>query len=82
MYADIKPLTDAECKEIIKTYKIDPKIKSSRGWNHIFQSEKWLQRFDLDRYNDAELNCIKEYILANAMDVNKYNKYVGMEIKL
>lgn len=78
----IKALTDAECAAIIKTYKIDPKIKSVRGWNNVFSSEKWLQRFNLDIYTPAELDCIKEYILANAMDIKKYNQFIGMEMKL
>lgn len=77
-----KPLTDEECAAIIKTYKIDPKIKSARGWKNVFSSEKWLKRFNLDKYNHEELVCIMEYILANAMDVKKYNQYIGMEMKL
>lgn len=81
-WAQIKPLTDAECAEIIKTYKIDPKIKSVRGWKNVFSSDKWLKRFNLDKYNQAELDCIMEYILANAMDVKEYNQFIGMELKL
>ncbi len=81
-WAQIKPLTDSECAEIIKTYKIDPKIKSVRGWKNVFSSDKWLKRFNLDGYNQAELDCIMTYILANAMDVKEYNQFIGMELKL
>lgn len=79
---DNRPLTDEECAKIIKTYKIDPKIKSKRGWEHVFTSEKWSKIFNLDVYNRYELDCIKEYILSNAMMVKKHNNYLGMEIKI
>lgn len=75
-------LTDEECLEIIKTYQIEPKIKSVRGWKNVFKSEKWRKIFKLDGYTIEELDCLEEYILANAMVVKKYNRFIGMELKI
>lgn len=80
--AKAQVLTDDECAQIIKTFKIDPKIKSSRGWKNVFKSEKWLKQFKLTEYTPEELECIKSYILANAMNVGSHKQYLGMEIKL
>ena len=81
-YSATSKLTDEECKQIIAGYKIDPKIKSAKGWKRIFESDKWRKAFQLDQYTKEELECLEEYILANAMDVKSYNRYIGMELKI
>jgi|SaaInlStandDraft_4_1057021.scaffolds.fasta_scaffold66808_2 hypothetical protein len=73
-------LTDEECLEIISAYKINPKIKSARGWNRVFKSKKWKKIFLLDNYTAAEIDCLKHYIVANAMNVKKYDRFIGMEM--
>lgn len=75
-------LSEEDCKHIIVSYKIDPKIKSAKGWKRIFESDKWRKAFQLDHYTEEELECLEAYILANAMDVKSYNRYIGMELKI
>lgn len=70
-----------KCDLIIKHYGIDPKIKSAKGWNRIFDNDKWKKTFQLDQYSEEELECLKRYILENAMDVKEYNRFIGMELK-
>lgn len=77
-----KALTDEQCDKIIKAYKIDPEIKSKRGWLNVFKSDQWKKKFLLDGYTESELACIYDYILANAMVVKKYSNYVGVEMKI
>lgn len=80
-HASISKLSNDDCLRIIASYKIDPKIKSAKGWKRIFESDKWKKAFQLDQYTKEELDCLEEYIMANAMDVKSYNRYVGMELK-
>lgn len=81
-FGDTPVLSDVECKKIITQYKIDPKIKSKRGWEQIFKSRSWHSKFLLDKYSRSELDCLEKYIIRNAMDVKAYSRFVGMEFKL
>lgn len=73
-------LTKDQCLKIIDSYCIDPKIKSVRGWKHVFKSEKWKKIFMLDKYTDAELICLEEYILLHAMNIKQYDTFIGVEL--
>lgn len=79
---DQEKMTDYGCVTLIMEYPIDPKIKSTKGWRRVFESEKWKERFKLDKYEPKELECLKKYIMENTMDVRKYNRFVGMELEL
>lgn len=74
-------LSEDQCLKIIESYHIDPKIKSVRGWKHVFKSEKWKKIFLLNEYNEDEMFCLEKYILDNAMDINEYDKFLGVELE-